>query len=156
MTSPGCCKLKCPYCDGHMEVPSELVGEWTICPHCQKEIPLDTPTDLPPGFKPKDERGVPSNAKQEGQKKKLSPYLWLLPIVVVVPVLVYLMTLALASDNNVLKTLGFAVPGLAGAAITAILFALALFWAVCLFLLPIIVYFIYRTVLKIEQNTRPK
>ncbi len=139
-----------------MEVPSELVGEWTTCPHCQKEIPLDTPTDLPPGFKPKEARDLPSNAKQVGQTRKLSPYLWLIPIAVLVPLLVYLMTLAMESENNVLKMLGLAVPGLAGAAITVILFSLAIFWAVCLFLLPIIVYFIYRTVLKIEENTRPK
>lgn len=70
------------------------------------------------------------------------------------------MVLIIASSwkpaGDVVSALGMAIPGIAGLVIGVILAVLVLFWIVCLFLLPIIVYFIYRTVLKIEQNTRPK
>jgi polyferredoxin len=140
MTTPGHRKINCPYCDGHIEFPKELIGQWFTCPHCQREIPLDPPTELAAAL------------KLNGSKRtSWTRHWWLIALVAVVPLWVLFVAWALKSDQ-VVKVLGNAVPTV----VAVILSALALFWAVCLFLLPIIVYFIYRTLLKIERNTRPK
>lgn len=41
-------KLNCPYCSGGIEIPEELIGTWSLCPHCQKDIPLDLANYTPP------------------------------------------------------------------------------------------------------------
>ena len=151
MTSAGHCKIKCPYCDGHIEIPEENVGEWTACPHCAKEIPLDTPVDLPDGFQRK-----PDVVKAATPKRKPKLGYWLIALVIAVPLLVLLFAFSYERVGGVLGTIGFVGTGVLAAILYVVLLILSLYWLVCLILMPIFIYQILRTLWKIERNTRPR
>jgi len=158
MTKPGSSKLKCPFCEGHIEVPNEMLGQWTTCPHCQKEIPLETPIDLPSGFKAKAANLNPTNTKQPTIAKKRKLNRWLIAAAVIVPLCVLAVVGVAFGElpgGGAIRSVGMFGTGALGVVVSLIVLVLAVFWAICLILMPIYVYYIHRILQKIEQNTRP-
>ena len=142
-------KCPCQNCGAHIEFDAgqfeqsgatshRRLGQTVDCPHCGKatQLYLNVADFI-----------APKLTREKSSIFHTRQFWFILIAVVLFAAFFFIMR---EFGEQAINVAGVVIPGALGIA----LLILGLYWLICLILLPIFVYQIYRTVIKIELNTR--